>query len=399
MTTYYVATTGSDGNAGTIGSPFLTISQGNSVLVGGDTLLVGDGTYSITSNIAVTANGTSGAHTTIKSLNLLGAKLLNNITVANNDSLDAIFFVNADFVDIVGFDVSGPGRLFMRGYGQTGAGSGSPVGAHIRVMQCYVHDLGKNVSTAFNVYGVLMGQFIDGAHYLGGYNEVSRCFFRNIGYPGAGGGIGNGNQAIYFSALGGLCANNIVCGVAGNGIKFYHFANHATIVNNLVFNCGFTGNASTGGMELAAGGAGWVQGTDEPFDFSTINNNIVRDCLGDAGIHENAGGGSPVSQIVANNTFSNNSYFNNVGSLSNTSQLDSGAADSSQLLTNQLFVNYLANGFGDYHLSSASPCLNAATASSAPTIDFDGNARPQSGGYDMGPYERTLAFASFLAHL
>lgn len=44
-TTYYVATTGNDANAGTIGSPFKTWAHGSSVLLAGDTLYVRGGTY------------------------------------------------------------------------------------------------------------------------------------------------------------------------------------------------------------------------------------------------------------------------------------------------------------------------------------------------------------------
>lgn len=44
-TIYYVATTGSDSNAGTQAAPFRTLNRGVSVLTPGDTLRVGAGTY------------------------------------------------------------------------------------------------------------------------------------------------------------------------------------------------------------------------------------------------------------------------------------------------------------------------------------------------------------------
>src|SRR5262245_26531982 len=43
--TYYVATNGNNSNPGTIGSPFLTIAKGLSVLSAGDTLYIRAGTY------------------------------------------------------------------------------------------------------------------------------------------------------------------------------------------------------------------------------------------------------------------------------------------------------------------------------------------------------------------
>lgn len=48
-----------------------------------------------------------------------------------------------------------------------------------------------------------------------------------------------------------------------------------------------------------------------------------------------------------------------------------------------LFVNY---ALGDLRLTAASPCVNTGMVV-ALTTDFDGNARPQGGAYDMGAYE------------
>jgi hypothetical protein len=43
-------------------------------------------------------------------------------------------------------------------------------------------------------------------------------------------------------------------------------------------------------------------------------------------------------------------------------------------------------GAGD-HLTSGSPCRDAGTATEAPAADFDGDARPLNGAYDIGPDE------------
>ena len=47
-TDYYVATTGSDSNAGTMASPFATLQKGVNTAVAGDTVYIRGGTYSIT---------------------------------------------------------------------------------------------------------------------------------------------------------------------------------------------------------------------------------------------------------------------------------------------------------------------------------------------------------------
>ena len=62
---YYVATTGSDSNAGTLAQPFATLQKGVNVAVAGDTVYIRGGTYSITTpasagaGIQFTKSGTS----------------------------------------------------------------------------------------------------------------------------------------------------------------------------------------------------------------------------------------------------------------------------------------------------------------------------------------------------
>ncbi len=52
-----------------------------------------------------------------------------------------------------------------------------------------------------------------------------------------------------------------------------------------------------------------------------------------------------------------------------------------------LFVDVESN---DFHLQENSPAIDAAVSMNAPDHDFDGNERPQGGGYDIGAYEKTL---------
>jgi hypothetical protein len=59
-----------------------------------------------------------------------------------------------------------------------------------------------------------------------------------------------------------------------------------------------------------------------------------------------------------------------------------------------VFVNFLLDGTGNYHLTSSSPAVDegtlacAATISSCvPDLDFDGRPRPVGQAVDIGPYE------------
>jgi hypothetical protein len=51
------------------------------------------------------------------------------------------------------------------------------------------------------------------------------------------------------------------------------------------------------------------------------------------------------------------------------------------------FVNYQANGTGDYHLKSTSPGVDKGTSTSAPTTDINNVARPLGAAVDIGAYE------------
>ena len=59
-TTYYVAPTGSDYNAGTITSPFATLQKAHGLAVAGDTIYMRGGTYAVTAQTTLTRSGVSG---------------------------------------------------------------------------------------------------------------------------------------------------------------------------------------------------------------------------------------------------------------------------------------------------------------------------------------------------
>lgn len=71
-TYYYVSVDGSDSNAGTADKPFKTIEKAVSKAVAGTTIFVRNGTYSVSSTIKLSANGT--ASEPIKILNFSGHK-------------------------------------------------------------------------------------------------------------------------------------------------------------------------------------------------------------------------------------------------------------------------------------------------------------------------------------
>ncbi|MBB2946930.1 hypothetical protein FB565_006698 [Actinoplanes lutulentus] len=68
-TTFYVATTGSDSNAGTLAAPFATIQKAIGAVAAGGTIAVRGGTHALTSNIQITKSGTAAAPITLTAYN------------------------------------------------------------------------------------------------------------------------------------------------------------------------------------------------------------------------------------------------------------------------------------------------------------------------------------------
>ena len=57
----------------------------------------------------------------------------------------------------------------------------------------------------------------------------------------------------------------------------------------------------------------------------------------------------------------------------------------------ELFVNPAG---GDYHLRAGSPAIDRGTSTGAAATDYEGHARPQGAGYDIGHDEFVLDPAS-----
>jgi hypothetical protein len=67
--TYYVGTTGNDGNVGSSGSPWRTLGKAAATMVAGDTTIVKNGTYTESQLVFINASGTAGARITLRAEN------------------------------------------------------------------------------------------------------------------------------------------------------------------------------------------------------------------------------------------------------------------------------------------------------------------------------------------
>ncbi len=330
----YVSPAGSDSNDGSSAHPYATINKAASAASAGMTIHVAPGVYQ-----AVTTSESGTASQRIRYISDVqwGAKVM------GTSSSEAAWMQDGSYVDLVGFDISGGSRLGVENNG-----------SNVRILGNYVHNIAGSCSSSG-------GAGIDNSNYSASNDDIIGNIVGNVGpSPGS----CNTVQGIYLSNSGGVTANNIVFAVSAWGIQMWHAATNATIINNTVFAC-------YGGITVGAG--------DSPGGV-TADNTLVANNI----VYKNTGYG--IYEYGATGT--HNRYINNLVTGNPTEiALLNGLSATETLTADPQFVNYQANGTGDYHLKSTSPAINAGTSTSAPAQDFSGGTRPVGGAWDIGAYE------------
>jgi hypothetical protein len=353
---YYVATNGSDSNDGSACHPWATIQHASSLAQAGWTVHVAPGTYDVSScsypggicySISTSASGTASARIRFISDVKGGAKI-----VSGNSTYYA-WGVDGSYVDIVGFDITGNSMTAIR-----------LNGSNQRALNNVIHNMGTQFCDGNGGAGIVS------SNYSAGSNDIIGNIVHDIGTPGG----CNGVQGIYYSNYGGHILNNIVYRISAYGIHLWHAANAVTISNNTVF---ANGSSSMGGGILIGDG-------DSPGgvvnDHTIVTNNIIY-ANPDTGLREYCYSGTTCTG--SNNVYSNNVIYQNGANLS----LLFGHVASNTVSADPQFVNYQADGSGDYHLKSTSPAVDKGTNTGAPLTDFDGGPRPVGATWDIGAYE------------
>jgi len=340
----YVATTGSDSNPGTQAKPVKTIARADALASAGYTIHVAPGTYNVAAaatgaaGIRTTKSGTASARIKFVSDTKWGAKIVFSGTGMAWNSKGA-------YVDIEGFDITGTGRIGILAEG-----------GKENITKNFIHDL--KVSGGCNGGG---GAAID-AWGPGGGAVIDSNVVRNIGAQWVAAQTCNTVQGIYVTNQNNRISNNVISGVASVGINSWHGATDSTIVNNTIFN-------SKMGIVIGHGDSGSTA--------AGTRNNYVANNL----VYGNGYGITEMGTVGGNNRYVTNLVFN-----SGRAWLVKGAVSGTVTVDPQ-FVNYQANGTGDYRLKSTSAAVNKGTAAQAPTVDIAGVARPRGGAVDIGAYE------------
>ncbi|HEY4383981.1 MAG TPA: choice-of-anchor Q domain-containing protein, partial [Ktedonobacteraceae bacterium] len=181
-------------------------------------------------------------------------------------------------------------------------------------------------------------------------------------------------HGIYHSTARGHIQNNISYDNAGCGINLWHAATDTVVTNNLSF-----GNEEHGiSIGTNTANTNGVEGDH----FLVANNISIDNAL--LGIRERIGVGSH-DQYVDNIVYGNGKApFGDEGYSWPSS---AGSNDINTMTQPVQFVNFQADGSGDYHLTATSSGIDAGTTQGAPSTDFEGTPRPEGSGIDIGPYE------------
>lgn len=431
---YYVSTSGSNDNNGTKDSPWKTIGKAAETLKAGETVYIRKGTYRervVPKNSGNAGSKRAGGHL---SSGANGSKYITyaaypgeTVTIDGSSvTLPAgwggLFDIsNRNYIKVTGL------RIINAGPDINSCGILVDDSGNIIIENCYTYN---TISSGIGVWGsrnvVIDGNEVELACNDGenecltvavtdGF-EIKNNEVHNGG-PGSFGGEGidakdgsrNGkvygnvvhhikrlgiyvdawdkhtyNIEVYQNTVYQCESDGIVAAAEAGGLL-----ENVRIYNNLVYSNKFSGIAT----------ADWgVAGAAHPLkDIYIINNTIYDNGKG------SWGGGIGIfnletqNLVIRNNICSQNLLYQILAEVPDTGFItaDYNLIHGYRSYPREIYGSNPVTGDPlfispgtDFHLQAGSPALDSGSASGAPSTDFDGVARPQGTGYDIGAYEK-----------
>jgi hypothetical protein len=368
--TFYVAPAGHDDNPGTRGEPFRTSQRAADVVSPGDTVLVDDGVYTGTGEntpcashtsrpvVCLTRGGDGPAWVTFRSIHPGGARIDGQ---HNASTSGFMFLVNANYIEIDGFEIFGSGNA-----AQAGSGIELFSGGHdVTLTRNHIHDIGRlctdttNGQTAIFVEQPRVTITRNVIHDIGRFApgeqdcSPSQAYYRNH------------DHGVYVDGRQTPGADDIVI---ANNLFYNHRRGWAIqVYPGQVRGLSILNNTFAAANPYSPGQILLGASTRD----ARIVNNVFVDPL-------NAGityfGGSHTNLTMANN-------------LSSHALLDREVAGASMWNNVEYVDPRLAEK--TYRPLADSPVIDRGLRLPDVRVDLDGVARPQNGAWDIGAYEFT----------
>ena len=339
-----------------------------------------------TIHFTTTASGTSNAHAAYVAQHYGAAKII--LYPVSGESGDPLWILQGQYVDIVGFDISG----LAAGNECGGIWSSDGSQAHTYSNNTYafnrIHDIPSNTGYCGNGHG---GGAIEtgSGNYGSNNNVITDNVIWTIGAPP--------NQfvhGIYGNGANDVVSNNIVYGASGGGIHIYHNAQNGVIVNNTVVanGCwGIVGGATGPGIPSMSGmyfANNIIMNTNPNSASCSVPSAGFNECNDDTSLGGSDCGGA-TGNVITNNLFWNNTG-GDVRIPNNPGDGCPSPCDQSvhMVQQNPILVNAGSDpgNVGDFHFQAGSPAITAGTQDRSPILDLDGNTRPAPpsiGAYDV----------------
>jgi hypothetical protein len=350
-TELYVAPDGLDSNPGTRNAPLRSLARAAQVVAPGTIVHVLPGTYH--GGFRTTIDGRANARIVFRAVERWRARIVPPPVSGTTMAWDN----RASYVDIEGFDVDGSLDADLPGASTglrwtIGIYSG---GSFNRIVGNHVHHVATTIPcTSAGGSGIGVDSY-----YRGRNSDVIGNSVHDIGPPDC-----RWVQGIYFNTPGSI-RNNVVYRIAEAGIHLWHDAHDVVVANNTV-------TASNTGILVGGGDFYYTQG---PNDHTRVFNNIVFD---------NRYGISEQGATGQNNSYRNNLVFGNPGG---DWRLAKDMRHSGTVSAAPDFLDYSRNGTPDFRLAKESPAIGKGLSDTSAGPDFQGKARAQHGGIDIGAYQ------------
>jgi hypothetical protein len=358
-TNYYVATPtngGNDAASGDLTHPWATIAHAASLANPGDTVIVENGTYTVSAGgvfATLSRSGTSDSYITYKARNIGGAVLDGQ----NNYSLRG-FTVSGNYINVEGFELKGVSESFF-----------VVSGTHINIRDINAHDNAK--------YCTDTTDGLDFAYVSSTANTIlfERCLIHDIGRlsPGEGGctptttNYKAHDHGIYSDGSSNLTIQNCIFYNMHHGFALQVYSGGGATSTNVKF----INNTCESGNPYHTAGHVILWGS---LNGALIANNIFKDHYQYA-IQIYPTGYAYTDVLITKNITDGGNGTTTTGTA--TEVTITGNYDS----TDPLFTNQSTH---DFTLQSSSPAINVGYATGV-TTDFANNARVSP--LDIGAYE------------